>query len=33
VGIYDPDLDPDGSAAEIVVECIAEGLADLGAAR
>src|SRR6266568_3515332 len=33
VGIYDPDLDPDGSAAEIVVDCIADGLADLGAAR
>ena len=33
VGIYDPDLDPEGSAAEIVVDCIAEGLADLGSAR
>ena len=32
VGIYDPDLDPDGSAAEIVVDCIVESLADLGAA-
>ncbi len=33
VGIYDPDLDPEGSVAEIVVDCIAEGLADLGSAR
>jgi len=33
VGIYDPDLDPDGSAAEVVVDCIAEGLADLGTGR
>ena len=33
MGIYDPDLDPDGSAAQVVVDCIAEGLADLGVSR
>jgi arginase len=33
VGIYDPDLDPDGSAAGVVVDCIVGGLADLGMAR
>ena len=33
IGIYDPDLDPDGTAAGVVVECVAEGLADLGSAR
>jgi arginase len=33
VGIYDPDLDPDGAAAEIVVDCILGGLADLGSSR
>jgi arginase len=35
VGIYDPDpdLDPDGVAAAVVVDCIAEGLADLGRSR
>ncbi len=33
VGIYDPDLDGAGSAAGIVVDCIARGLADLGTAR
>jgi arginase len=33
VGIYDPDLDPSGSAAQVVVDCIVEGLADLGASR
>jgi arginase len=30
VGIYDPDLDPDGAAAGVVVDCIVGGLADLG---
>ena len=33
VGIYDPDLDEDGSAAHVVVECIVAGLADLGVGR
>ena len=33
VGIYDPDLDPSGSAAQVVVDCIVEGLADLGTSR
>lgn len=31
VGIYDPDLDPDGRYADTVVDCIVEGLAELGA--
>lgn len=30
VGIYDPDLDPDGRYANVVVDCIVEGLAELG---
>ncbi|HEY3088934.1 MAG TPA: arginase family protein [Jatrophihabitantaceae bacterium] len=30
VGIYDPDLDPDGSAARVVVDCVVEGLARIG---
>ncbi len=30
VGIYDPDLDPDGIAAQVVVECVVEGLARIG---
>ena len=30
VGIYDPDLDPEGTAAQVVVDCIVEGLAGLG---
>lgn len=33
VGIYDPDLDPDGTAARVVVECVAEGLAGLASSR
>jgi arginase len=30
VGIYDPDLDPDGTAAHVVVDCIVAGLARIG---
>ena len=30
VGIYDPDLDLDGTAARVVVECVVEGLARIG---
>jgi arginase len=30
VGIYDPDLDPDGTAAQVVVDCVVEGLAGIG---
>ena len=30
VGIYDPDLDPEGTAAQVAVDCIVEGLAGLG---
>jgi arginase len=30
VGIYDPDLDPDGSAGQVVVQCIVDGLARVG---
>jgi arginase len=33
VGIYDPDLDPSGRYAQVVVDCVAEGLADLGTTR
>jgi arginase len=33
VGIYDPDLDPDGSAAHVVVDCVVEGLAAIGTKR
>ena len=33
VGIYDPDVDDDGSAAHVVVDCIVAGLADLGVGR
>lgn len=33
VGIYDPDLDPDGTAARVVVDCVVEGLARIGSAR
>lgn len=32
VGIYDPDLDPDGASARVVVDCLVGGLADLGSA-
>jgi arginase len=33
VGIYDPDLDPDGTAAQVVVDCVVEGLAGIATNR